>query len=57
MSERDGCEGIIQDVVLLGTPVTGSSKDWTKLQRVVAGKIINGYCKVKIIYYSFIMWS
>lgn len=55
MSDRDGCEGIIQDVVMLGTPVTGSARDWAKLERVVAGRIVNGYCKVNkiiIIYKS-----
>lgn len=45
MAEREGCEGIIQDAILLGTPVSGS-KDWSKLTRVVAGRIVNGYSKV-----------
>jgi len=45
MSERDRCEGIIQDAILLGTPVTGAPKDWQKLMRVVSGKIVNGYCR------------
>jgi hypothetical protein len=45
MSQRDRCEGIIQDAILLGTPVTGAPKDWQKLMRVVSGKIVNGYCR------------
>ncbi|XP_066994229.2 transmembrane and coiled-coil domain-containing protein 4 [Anabrus simplex] len=45
MSQRKDCEGIIEDAILLGTPVSGSPKDWEKLMRVVSGKIVNGYCK------------
>lgn len=45
MSERQGCEGIVQDAIMIGTPVSGNSKDWQKFVRVVSGKIINGYCK------------
>jgi hypothetical protein len=45
MSQRDRCEGIIQDAILLGTPVTGAPRDWQKLMRVVSGKIVNGYCR------------
>jgi hypothetical protein len=45
MSQRDRCEGIIHDAILLGTPVTGAPKDWQKLMRVVSGKIVNGYCR------------
>lgn len=45
MSQRDRCEGIVQDAILLGTPVTGAPQDWQKLMRVVSGKIVNGYCR------------
>ena len=38
-------EGIIEDVVLLGAPVTGDPKEWQNLARVVAGKVVNGYCR------------
>lgn len=52
MSEREGCEGIIQDAILLGTPVTGSPKKWMKLTRVVSGRLVNGYSKVReLVYY------
>jgi hypothetical protein len=45
MSQRDRCEGIIHDAILLGAPVTGAHKDWQKLMRVVSGKVVNGYCR------------
>ncbi|XP_061189624.1 transmembrane and coiled-coil domain-containing protein 4-like [Saccostrea echinata] len=45
MVKRKGCEGIVEDVVLLGAPVSGSVKQWEKLSHVVAGRIINGYTK------------
>lgn len=44
MSKRDQCFGIIEDVVLLGAPVTASPKQWQQISRVVGGRIINGYC-------------
>ncbi|XP_008560315.1 transmembrane and coiled-coil domain-containing protein 4 [Microplitis demolitor] len=37
-------EGIIQDAIMLGAPVTDKSSQWEKCSRVVAGKMINGYC-------------
>lgn len=40
-----GSEGVVEDVVLLGAPVDGSEKAWEKMTRVVAGKIVNGYCR------------
>ncbi|XP_064610419.1 LOW QUALITY PROTEIN: transmembrane and coiled-coil domain-containing protein 4-like [Liolophura sinensis] len=45
LSNRKGCEGIVEDVILLGAPVSGSSKHWEPFGRVVAGKIVNGYCR------------
>lgn len=45
MSGRKSCEGIIQDVILIGAPCTGNIDDWRKFTRVVAGRIVNGYCK------------
>lgn len=41
-----GCEGVIEDVVLLGAPVDGSGKTWERLSKVVAGKIVNGFCRL-----------
>ncbi|XP_066527439.1 transmembrane and coiled-coil domain-containing protein 4 isoform X3 [Hoplias malabaricus] len=45
LSNDQGSEGIVEDVVLLGAPVDGSEKTWDRLSRVVAGKIVNGYCR------------
>ncbi|XP_029105174.1 transmembrane and coiled-coil domain-containing protein 4 isoform X2 [Scleropages formosus] len=45
LANEKGCEGIVEDVVLLGAPVDGSSKQWEKLSQVVAGRIVNGYCR------------
>ena len=45
MSKRAECVGIVEDVVLLGAPVTASSKQWATLASVVGGRIINGYCE------------
>ncbi|KAK7480826.1 hypothetical protein BaRGS_00027912, partial [Batillaria attramentaria] len=45
MAKRKGCEGIIEDVVILGAPVPGNDKAWDTFSRVVAGRIVNGYCR------------
>ncbi|KAL8621637.1 hypothetical protein ACOMHN_036870 [Nucella lapillus] len=45
MAKRKGCEGIVEDVVILGAPVTSDPKAWAAFQRVVAGRIINGFCR------------
>lgn len=39
------CEGIVEDAIMLGAPVTGSTEDWSSLERVVSGRIVNGYCR------------
>lgn len=61
MSERKGCEGIVQDAIMLGTPATDNPKEWKKLSRVVSGKIINGYCKtdwlLKFLYRTFAVFN
>uniref|UniRef100_A0A914VLQ6 Transmembrane and coiled-coil domain-containing protein 4 n=1 Tax=Plectus sambesii TaxID=2011161 RepID=A0A914VLQ6_9BILA len=44
MSRRGSCLGLIEDVVLLGAPVTASPKEWRQMCRVVGGRVINGYC-------------
>uniref|UniRef100_A0A914D6B5 Transmembrane and coiled-coil domain-containing protein 4 n=2 Tax=Acrobeloides nanus TaxID=290746 RepID=A0A914D6B5_9BILA len=44
MSQRSDCVGIIEDVVLLGAPVSASPKQWKQIAKVVGGRIINGYC-------------
>uniref|UniRef100_A0A671QXG1 Transmembrane and coiled-coil domain-containing protein 4-like n=1 Tax=Sinocyclocheilus anshuiensis TaxID=1608454 RepID=A0A671QXG1_9TELE len=45
LEELANDQGVVEDVVLLGAPVDGSEKAWQRLSRVVAGKIVNGYCK------------
>ena len=35
----------MEDVIILGGPVSGDAKTWAKFDRVVAGKIVNGYCR------------
>ncbi|XP_006866464.1 PREDICTED: transmembrane and coiled-coil domain-containing protein 4-like, partial [Chrysochloris asiatica] len=39
------CQGIIEDVVLLGAPVEGDAKRWEPFRKVVSGRIINGYSR------------
>ncbi|CAL2031017.1 unnamed protein product [Caenorhabditis brenneri] len=45
MSKRTESVGIIEDVILLGAPVTASPKEWSKVCSVVSGRVINGYCE------------
>lgn len=44
MSKRASYAGIVNDVVLLGAPVSASPSQWQQINRVVGGRIINGYC-------------
>ena len=34
---------LIQDVILLGSPVNSKSRVWRAIRRIVGGRIINGY--------------
>ncbi|KAK3583743.1 hypothetical protein CHS0354_022776 [Potamilus streckersoni] len=45
LSKRKGGDGLVEDVILLGAPVSGDPKNWQPLARVVAGRIVNGYCR------------
>lgn len=45
MSERENCHGLILDAYLIGAPCTGRKKRWDQISKVVAGKIVNAYCK------------
>ncbi|XP_038603232.1 transmembrane and coiled-coil domain-containing protein 4 [Tachyglossus aculeatus] len=45
MAREKDCQGIIEDIVLLGAPVEGEAKHWEPFTKVVSGKIINGYCR------------
>ncbi|KAH6933133.1 hypothetical protein HPB50_012484 [Hyalomma asiaticum] len=43
--QQVGCEGIIEDAVLLGAPVPAHKEEWKPMARVVGGRIVNGYCR------------
>nr|KAI8731962.1 transmembrane and coiled-coil domain-containing protein 4-like isoform X3 [Biomphalaria glabrata] len=43
--DEKGSEGIVEDVILLGTPASGDPAIWSSFAKVVAGKIVNGYCR------------
>ncbi|XP_046896416.1 transmembrane and coiled-coil domain-containing protein 4 isoform X2 [Hypomesus transpacificus] len=45
LANDQGCEGMVEDVVLLGAPVEGCQKAWERMAKVVAGRIVNGYCR------------
>ncbi|XP_019907670.1 transmembrane and coiled-coil domain-containing protein 4 isoform X2 [Esox lucius] len=45
LANDQGCEGVVEDVVLLGAPVDGNAQAWERMSKVVAGKIVNGYCR------------
>ncbi|XP_027698512.1 transmembrane and coiled-coil domain-containing protein 4-like isoform X1 [Vombatus ursinus] len=45
MAQEKDCQGIIEDVILLGAPVEGEAKYWKPLKKVVSGRIINGYSR------------
>ncbi|KAF8777697.1 Transmembrane and coiled-coil like protein [Argiope bruennichi] len=45
MARRKDCEGIIEDAIMLGAPVTAHPQSWQELAKVVNGRIVNGYCR------------
>ena len=45
VSYISGSEGLIEDVILLGAPVSGDPKNWMPFSKIVAGKIVNGYSR------------
>ncbi|XP_035596464.1 transmembrane and coiled-coil domain-containing protein 4 [Oncorhynchus keta] len=45
LAKDQDCEGVVEDVVLLGAPVDGTAQAWERMVKVVAGKIVNGYCR------------
>uniref|UniRef100_A0A8C6XQB7 Transmembrane and coiled-coil domains 4 n=1 Tax=Naja naja TaxID=35670 RepID=A0A8C6XQB7_NAJNA len=45
MAKEKDCEGIVEDVVLLGAPVDGDPKSWKQITKVISGRIINGFCR------------
>ncbi|KAM5160568.1 transmembrane and coiled-coil domain-containing protein 4 isoform 1-T2 [Callospermophilus lateralis] len=45
MAREKDCQGIIEDVILLGAPVEGDPKHWEPFRKVVSGRIVNGYSR------------
>ncbi|XP_050533763.1 transmembrane and coiled-coil domain-containing protein 4-like [Daktulosphaira vitifoliae] len=45
MSQRENSHGIIQDAILIGAPCTRHTVDWNKITQVVAGRVVNAYCR------------
>lgn len=45
MANRKDSEGIVEDVILLGAPVSAAPDRWSKILPIVSGKIVNGYCR------------
>ncbi|KAK3721616.1 hypothetical protein QZH41_008294, partial [Actinostola sp. cb2023] len=45
LSSMKGSEGIVQEAIMIGAPVTGDPREWQGLEKVVAGRVVNGYCK------------
>ncbi|GLE00493.1 hypothetical protein PINS_up009250 [Pythium insidiosum] len=43
LAKYDDCHGIVENVVLLGTPLPVVAQDWKNARRVVSGRLINGY--------------
>jgi hypothetical protein len=41
----DRTSHIVQDVFLFGLPVPAQSRSWAAVRRVVAGRLVNGYCE------------
>lgn len=39
---KESC-GIVENAVLLGSPVPAGASDWTSARQVVAGRLVNGY--------------
>ncbi len=45
MSAHADAAGIIQNVIVLGAPVSGNAEKWQQFSDVVAGTIFNGFCR------------
>lgn len=45
LAGRKNTDGIIENVVLLGAPVSASTDRFQKIMSVVNGRLINGYCR------------
>ncbi|KAH7637741.1 duf726 domain-containing protein [Dermatophagoides farinae] len=45
LAQRKNSEGIIEDVILLGAPVSAVPERWERFMSIISGKIINGFCR------------
>ncbi|OTF76173.1 DUF726 domain-containing protein, partial [Euroglyphus maynei] len=45
LAQRRNSEGIIEDIVLLGAPVSAVPERWERFMSIISGKIINGFCR------------
>lgn len=48
-SEARCAAGLIENVALLGAPVSGSPARWERVARIVHGRIVNGFSKSDVI--------
>merc|ERR1719383_111268 len=44
-NDSNGPFGIVENVVILGAPLPGDAASWKHVTKVVAGRVINGYCR------------
>ena len=44
LASRKDSEGIVENVILLGAPVSAAPERWAKILPIVSGKVVNGYC-------------
>jgi hypothetical protein len=45
MARHHESQGVVENAILLGAPVSGNSDDWVALTKVVAGRLVNGYSR------------
>ncbi|TMW62604.1 hypothetical protein Poli38472_005222 [Pythium oligandrum] len=43
LTKYEDCFGIVENVVLLGTPVPVVADEWKRIRRMISGRLINGY--------------
>ena len=53
--DPNGPFGIVENVVILGAPLPGDAASWRHVTKMVAGRVINGYCRryTKVIFRSW----
>ena len=43
--DPNGPFGIVENVIILGAPLPGDAASWRDVTKMVAGRVINGYCR------------